>query len=455
MQDTKEKAAVASIAVTLALAIAKLVAALLTGSLALLSDALQSLIDVGSTVMTLFSVRLSAKPADEEHTYGHGKVESITALIEVGLLIATSVYVVIEAAHRLIAGGEPPVFSWVVIGVLVIAVVIDFVRARSLRRIARETQSHALESNALHFMADMWQSLVVLAGFALVASGFPLGDALAALVVAALIVVAALGLGRRTVDVLMDAAPEGATETMRQAAERVRGVVSVERVRARTVGPRTIGEVTVAVARTLTPERIAALTAEVEHAIEAALPGADATVKAEPRALDDESVLERVLVIAAKRRTPVHHVTVQQIEGRLAVALDIEVDGRMSLGSAHAVASRLETAIRDEFGPEIEVETHIEPLEPHGLPGREVDEASRAEVARTIVELARDNAVLGSIHDVRVRETEKGRIVVLHCLADPKSTVAEVHDAVDALERAIRRSSADILRVLTHAEPRR
>jgi cation diffusion facilitator family transporter len=455
MADEKERAARASLAVSAALAAAKLAAALASGSLALLSDALQSLLDIGATAMTLLAVRYAAKPADEDHPYGHGKIESVTALVEVGLLLAVSAWVVVEAIGRLRGGAHAVEATPLVVAVLLVAIAVDFFRARQLRRVAAETESHALESNALHFAADMWQSVVVLAGFGLVAAGVPQGDALAAIVVSGLVAWTAVGLGRRTVDALMDAAPGGVADEVRGIAQGVRGVVDVRRVRLRKVGAQLIGEITVEVGRASSSERMAEIARSVELAVEAAVPGADIVVRTAARQLDDESVLERVLVIAARRRIPVHHVTAQQIAGKLAIALDVEVDGRMSLEAAHVIASRIENDIRDEFGAEVEVETHIEPLDAKGLPGREVDEGERAAVARVIAGLGEASADLGDIHDVRVRETEKGRLVVLHCRADPKLTVAAVHAAVDEFERAIKAACPGVVRVVTHAEPRR
>jgi cation diffusion facilitator family transporter len=455
MQDAKVNAALGSVAASAVVAAAKFAAALATGSLALLSDALHSLLDVGATLMTLFAVRLSAKPADEQHPYGHGKVESITALIEVGLLVAVSIYVVVEAAGRLWRGGEAASFSWVAVAVLVFAIVVDFLRVRALRRVAAATSSQALEANALHFSADMWQSVLVLAGFAAIYLGFPQGDPLAALGVVVFIVGAAVSLGRRTIDTLMDTAPEGAAERMRAAAEGVRGVIDVERVRARRVGPTTHGDISVAISRTLAPDRIVALKARIQDAILAALPGAEVTVTANPRALSDETLLERVLLIAAARRLPVHHVTFHEIEGRLTVALDLELDGRMSVEAAHGIATKLEGAIREEFGAEVEVETHIEPLDPRGLPGREVPEPERKSLADRIAEIARAHPAVGDVHEVRVRRTERGLVVVLHCACDPKLTIADAHRAIDAFEHEVRSACPGVARVISHAEPKR
>src|SRR5690349_22098228 len=211
MQETKERVALTSVAASGALTIAKAVVGVLSGSLALVSEAAHSALDFAATVMTWYAVRIAGKPADEEHHYGHGKVESVAALIETGLLFVLSAFVIYEAGKRL-AGAQGHAVEATIwaFGVIVASIVVDFLRARLLYRVARETASEALEADALHFGSDMWSSLAVLAGLGGVALGWPMADAAAAIVVAVFIVVAGWRLGRRTVETLTDTAPEGA-----------------------------------------------------------------------------------------------------------------------------------------------------------------------------------------------------------------------------------------------------
>ena len=160
------------------------------------------------------------------------------------------------------------------------------------------------------------------------------------------------------------------------------------------------------------------------------------------------------MVIARNRALAVHHVTVHAIGGRLSVSLDLEVDGGLPLGQAHEIADGLEQAVRDELGQGVEVETHIEPLQVDGLSGRDAP-AERAEaVQRELTAIAAAAAVIRDIHDVRVRETTEGEIVNFHAIADPRLTVAEVHERIDELERALRSRFASIKRVIGHAETR-
>jgi cation diffusion facilitator family transporter len=453
--NEKERVALGSIAASAGLTVAKGAIGLLTGSLAILSEAGHSLIDLSATVLTYFAVRLSGKPADREHQYGHGKVESVTALAETALLFVLTAIVVWEAAQRLIGAQAHAVEATVAAFVVIAAsIVVDFFRARTLNRVAKETSSEALEADALHFGSDMWSSVAVLVGLCGVALGYGWADAAAAIVVAVFICVAGWRLGRRTIDSLTDTAPEGVSERVTAIARQASGVVAVERVRARPAGAVLFVDLGVGVSRTLPLDRVSAIKERLAGAIRADLPNAEVTITTEPRALDDETVRERVMMIARNRGLAIHHVAVQTISGRLSVSADLEVDGTMPLATAHDIASRLEEGMREELGPDVEVETHIEPLPADILPGRDAGAARIAEVREALAVLAAAIAKLGEVHDVRVRETADGEIVNFHCQVDPALSVGAVHDMVDALERRLRRRFPSIQRVIGHAEPR-
>src|SRR5215468_5891168 len=213
LHNRKEKVALGSIVASGALTLAKAAVGVTTGSLALLSEAAHSLIDLGATVMTYFAVRVAGKPADEEHHYGHGKVESVSALAETALLFVLAGIVIWEAVKRLMSHEPPEVEAtpWA-FGVIALSIVVDFFRARVLYRTAEKTSSHALEADALHFDSDMWSSLAVLIGLGGVALGYAWADSAAALIVAIFICIAGWRLGRSTIDTLTDTAPAGVSE---------------------------------------------------------------------------------------------------------------------------------------------------------------------------------------------------------------------------------------------------
>ncbi|GAC1564207.1 MAG: cation-efflux pump [Beijerinckiaceae bacterium] len=451
----KQKAALASIGASAALTLAKLVAGLMSGSLALLSEAGHSLLDTGATILTYFAVRISGKPADEEHHYGHGKFEALAALCETGFLIALAAFVAIEATRRLFVAHPKVEATLPVFAVLVVSIIVDTVRWRSLSKIARETKSDALAADALHFSSDLFASALVLLGLIAARFGYSQGDTFAAFGVAAFIAIAGWRLARRTLDTLLDTAPKGMATELQAIVQRVPGVVSVEQIKLRPAGGEIIGEIIVGVARSLSIERVGAIREAILEVAARAFPGSSLTVAAIPLALDDESVLERVLLISARRRLPVHHVTVQEISGRRSISFDLELDGRMPHGEAHEIATGFESAVRDELGDTMEVESHIEPLETEELAGRDFNREATGDILSSLSRHAAEGATISDVHSVRVRETSVGLVVNYHCRVDPRLSVLDVHEAVDDLDRKLRGDVAGIARVVGHAEPLR
>jgi cation diffusion facilitator family transporter len=455
MASKKERVAIVSALASGSLAAAKLIVGIAIGSLALISDALHSVIDLGATLMTWWAVRASDRPPDEEHHYGHGKIESVTALAETALLFLLAGGVAVEAVSRLQTGGTPVLFAPIAFVVLGIEMVVNAWRARALLRVARETRSQALEADALHFASDFFGSIPVIVGLALAAYGYQWADPVAAIAVALLIAILGFRLGKRTIETLTDTAPPGIVPRITRIAEDIGGVVEVERVRARPVGGEMFVELTVGVSRTLPLDGVAAIKQEVTEAIAADTPGAEVTVMTEPRALDDETMVERIMVIARNRALAIHHVTVHTVNGRLLVAVDLEVDGHLTLQAAHDIADAFEAAARDELGFDVEVETHIEPLQVSGATGQDADPQRVKDVADALVEVVRQLGSLRDAHNVRVRETDDGEIVNFHCRVDPALSVQAVHEMVDEAERALRRRMPQIKRVIGHAEPLR
>jgi len=452
-EHRKERAALWSIAASAGITVAKGVTGIATGSLALISDAAHSLLDVASTTMTWLAVRAARKPADAQHQYGHGKVESLAALVQTAFLFVLSGAVAYEGVRRLAANQSEVAPSWTAAGVLVAAILVDAWRWWSLKRVARETGSEALEADALHFSSDLVNSALVLVALGAAALGYPQVDSLVAVGVSLFIAVAGFRLAQRTIGALLDAAPAGVADLIRRQAEAVPGVVSVDQVRVRPAGGQVFGEVLVRVPRTLPLEKVAEIKRRIVTAVDQKVPRAEITVAAEPIQLDDETVLERVLLIAAKRRVPVHHVMVQEVAGRLSVSLDVEVDGRMSLGAAHGLASKLEAAILEEFGESLEIDTHIEPLRVEALAGEDEAIAVTERMARSLRETAAAVGQVTDVHSVRVRRTSDGVVVNYHCRFDPALSVESAHSCVDELERRFRAAHPEVLRVISHAEP--
>ncbi|WIG51539.1 MAG: Cobalt-zinc-cadmium resistance protein [Afipia sp.] len=455
MSAVKQRVAAISIVASASMAAIKFVVGVAIGSLALISEALHSSVDLIATVVTWVVVRVSDKPADAEHHYGHGKLESLSALGVIALLYILAGGIVVEAYSRLREGVAPPTLTALPFVVLVVDIVVNFWRARTLHKTAMETKSQALEADALHFASDVLGSFAVIIGLGLAAFGYAWGDAGAAIAVAVLISILGLRLGKSTIETLLDRAPDGASEKAEDAIRAIPGVVAVERLRVRMVGARHFVDAAVQVPRTYPIDRIDSIKRKAQDAVTRALHDADLTFTAVPVARNNESVRERIMVIARNSGLAIHHVTVHDLGEKLTVSIDLEVDGDMPLNEAHDIAHGLEHAIRDEFGADVEVDTHIEPLEPE-LPHGTDASADRVEaIQQALSRYAAESGAIHDVHNVRVRDTDAGEIVNFHCRAVPSMSVIDVHGKVDEIERALRRAFPSVKRVISHAEPAR
>src|SRR3954468_20390752 len=359
----QQRTALLSVAAACFLVAVKLGTGLVTGSLGLLAEAAHSGTDLVAALLTLFAVRIAVRPADQEHHYGHGKAEHLAALAESTFLIVVSLFLAFLAATRLASDTPRQVdttwWSFLVLGVVIS---VDASRAVVSRRAARRYHSAALASNALHFASDLGGSLAVLVGLVFVALGEQRADAVAALFVAAIVLVAAAGLAGQSIEVLMDRADADSEEAVRAALEEF-GDVEVRRLRSRHAAGRDFVDLVVAVSADAGLAQAHTTADAIESAIRRQLPGSDVLVHVEPRAAEGD-IRERAnaAALSVPGVREVHNVRVMQIDGRPELSLHVKLPRDLALGQAHAVVERLERALREAV-PELRgVHTHIEPL---------------------------------------------------------------------------------------------
>jgi len=452
----KKRAALLSIGSAAVLLCLKTFLVIRTDSLGILSEALHSGLDLVAAVITFLSVRVSDQPADERHPYGHGKFENFSAFIETGLLILTAVYIVYEAFHRLFFRSVHIQPSITAILILLVALSIDMTRARTLNVVAKRYSSEALEADALHFSTDVWSTIVVILGVALVWAGnvwnlpwLAYADSLAGLAVAGVILWVGSQLGRRTLDALLDAAPAGLQDQLVTEVGNISGVLHVERVRLRRAGNRYFVDATANL------EQVHALTDKIEKRIAQIVP-ADVIVHAEPRAPRDETLFESVRAVALRLGLAVHDVTASQQDSHLFVELHLEVDENLSLREAHRRATELEDGIRELGKGNVDVNIHIEPLGRHiATPDTRAGEMRQLEmsVESFLNGMPSTYDELINCHDVRVRQVEHHILVSCHCVMKGDLSITRVHDVTAALEDSVKERFPQISRVTIHPEP--
>jgi cation diffusion facilitator family transporter len=453
--NTQEKKRVAMVSVMASggLSIAKFIAAILTGSLGLLSEAVHSLVDMLATIITWFAVSWSDKPADDDHHFGHEKIENVAALFEAVLLVGTAVFIAYEAIIRLLTHDVNVEATWWAPVILIVSIIVDFNRSRALNATAEATASAALAADAKHFSADMWSSLAALIGLAGVWFGFTWLDSVAALVVSAFIASIGWGLGKETFNALLDTAPHGVSEQITKLANAQSHVLHVDQLRVRPSGGSLFITLTADVPRMLHITEFVKVKDELTAELLKLHPKADVTVTINPVELDNETALQKVNLIASQSGAAIHHLTVQSLTDKLAVSFDLEVDGSTSLKIAHDQATELETQIRDSLGSNVEVESHIEPQPLQMIDGQAAPEKISALIEKDLRSAARKEKLLSDVHNVRVRETAGGLFVHYHCRFAPNQTINVVHAVIDRVENNLQTKHPNIRRVVAHAEP--
>jgi cation diffusion facilitator family transporter len=462
----KQSAAASSVAAGVFLTGIKLAMGLLTGSLGILAEAAHSGLDLVAAGITLLAVRVSDRPADESHLYGHGKVENLSALAETALLLITCFWIFYEAIRRLVFVKVEVDPSWWAFLTMFVSIAVDFSRSRMLARVARKYNSQALEADALHFSTDIWSSAVVIVGLALVLYGKATGaepvflraDAAAAMIVALIVVFVSLKLGRRTIDALVDRAPVGLAERYTSALTAVDGVLRVSRMRVRNVGSQIFVDLNVDVPRHLSFEESHDVTRRARDAVCGISPDADVIVHADPVA-ENEGMLERIQGAAVSAQASVHNITTHITQRGVWIDLDLEVDPSLSLEIAHRQATELEARLRaaldagDTPAPVADVHVHIEPRGEMLEAGTEIPAAEALQYRNRIEALCGELKHCRGCQDVEVHLT-KGRVYLsLHLIIDSDRPVAEVHIIAEELENRLRLEFPQLGRVVIHTEP--
>ncbi len=437
----------------------KLAAGLLSGSLGVLSDAAHSGLDMVGAALTFFSVQVSDKPADEDHTYGHGKFENLSAFCEAILMAVSCGWIIWEALDRIFRHSMELHHSiWPVL-VLLTSIGVDLWRSRQLRTVAQRTGSPALATDAFHFASDIWATLAVLAGLGASWLGARYGidwlkyaDPFAAVVVSLMILRLTLMLGRETVAVLMDEVPAETRRQLVREVQQVEGVIAVEQARVRRAGAGYFADLTLALPRRFTFEHTGELVQAATDAVHRALPRADVVIHTVPREARAESVFDRVRAVAARNNVSVHELSVQSHHGRLRVEQHVELDETMTLRVAHGFVSALEAEILRE-APEIDsVLTHIE-SEPATIeqPEEMVEEDRKIEHALRAA--ARLFPEIVDVHEIMVGRSAEHIYLSCHCTLPDDLPMQQVHLVITALEDRFKLECPEVQRVTIHPEP--
>ncbi|OGO17307.1 MAG: hypothetical protein A2Z14_17405 [Chloroflexi bacterium RBG_16_48_8] len=460
----KKRVALSSVLMAIFLTSIKIVVGLLTNSLGILSEAAHSALDLIAAGVTYFAVHVSDLPPDREHQYGHGKVENLSALFETILLLATCIWIVYEAVSRLIEPVHVEANFWS-FAVMATSIIVDFSRSRVLMKTAKKYNSQALEADALHFSTDIWSSSVVILGLialrlapwlesraGITVEWLYRADAIAALGVSGIVVYVSYKLGKKTINVLLDAAEKETVKKIEEAVTNIQGVKTVKRLRVRQSGPETFVDMTLEVPRTATFEESHLVSMKVEETVGEIIPRSDVVVHIEPVVKDRYSLIELVRSIAAMDGLRVHGIRAHDVMGHLSLEMHVEIPEGMTISQAHERVSTFEDNLQDEIEGLEDIVTHIEPVGDQEI-RRSAITLSSEEVHNIVLELAKKIRGICDCHEIKIHSDGNESSVTFHCHVDANLTVGQAHQLTIELESEIRRRLPELGRVIIHTEP--
>ncbi len=456
----KRQVALRSMVAAAVMTLLKLAAGIVSGSLGVLSDAAHSGLDLVSAALTYFSVQVSDKPADEDHTYGHGKIENLSAFGEALLMAVSAVWIIWEAMQRIFTHTVELRHSMWPVLVLVTSIGVDYWRSRELKQVARRTGSPALAADAFHFASDIWATLAVLAGLGFSWVGLHYGvawllyaDPFAAVVVSLMILRLVMHLGRETVAVLVDEVPVETRQHLVDEVARVEGVLAVEQARVRRSGANYFADLTLALPRRSTFEHTEELVQAATEAAHRALPRSDVVIHTVPREPRTETIFDRVRAVAARNNVSVRYeLSVQSVQGRLRVEQHVELDENMTLLAAHEFVTAMEAEIL-RATPEIDaVLTHIE-SEPATIELPEQTIEFDRTIEQALRAAAKDFPEIVDVHQIQVGRSREHISMTCHCTLPDALPMLRVHEVITGLEDRFKLACPEVYRVTIHPEP--
>ena len=452
----KFRVARTSLFVAVFIVLLKLSASLYSGSLAVLSELFHSSTDLIASIITLISIKYSAKPPDKDHNYGHEKIESFSALIQVLILVFMCVYILYEAIVRIITPPSGVNIDFYSFAVISLCIILDFTRSRALRKVAKETNSQALEADALHFSSDILSSGVVIAGIALYSIA-PVFDPIAAIIVSIIIIITTANLTKKAYDSLMDKVPKGMHEDVTSAILSTNGVEGITNLRIRTTSSRIFIDTEIKIGRTKMFYETHEITDKIEEGIKKITgDNSDIIIHTEPVETEEETINDKIRLIINSSGYRCHDIFTYKIHDKIIAELHIEISHTNDLIEAHDTITHLEEKIKNQIKVIDEVKVHID--EPSGITTEAEDVTHKSnEIVRITENIIKENRSVLHFHGIQVFRIQSGLRLSCNCEFGHDIPFDKVHNYVTELESKIyiklKEYYPELINVIIHAEP--
>ncbi len=451
-QQAKKRAATVSIISAILLTLIKIILALTTNSLAILVLSVDSFLDIAGSGTTYFSVRISGKPPDSDHRYGHGKIENLGSLIITIIILLTVGFFVYESIIRLVTNSAIISTSIIALFGIVVSISIDIILSQYLKRTATQYNSQVLEANSLQFKMDIWTQSIVIIGLIFVNFGYNNADSIIAILISGFIAYSGIKMGTKSIDVLLDRAPTNFVNRIESIVKKVDGVIKSENIRIRTSGPHTFIDMIIFVPRIFSIEKAHNIASEVEDRIKKDIPDADVLVHVEAEE-GDKKVIKTIFQIASNIQgiKGIHDLWVRHLENLIEIDVHMQVNPDISLSEAHNIASIFEERLDKEF-TNTTITTHIDTevnREIHQKPVRTEVSRIKKLVKTTVANIDEVN-FFGNIN---LKHIGNEFHVSISCTLKKDLKIIDAHMVAENIEEKIMAIDKKVRKVFVHLEP--
>jgi cation diffusion facilitator family transporter len=449
----KEKLALSSIFASLIVASLKLTTGVFTNSLGIISEGLHSTIDLIAVSATYLAIKKAESPPDQDHQYGHGKAENLASLLESILLFIIAIWIFYEAFERIYGNEISLSINLPSIAIIATTIVIDITRFRALSSASKRYRSPALEADSLHFSTDFLSTTIVLMGSIIVYLGVKFADLIAAIFVAIIILSISFKLALKSINILMDRAPVGLPQLIRDEAEKIEGIEKIDHIRVRESGSKVFVDLVIYVEKLLPLGAAHKISEELSRRITSIIPNSEVIIRTEPLLTDKHTLITKIRDLASSfpEIKNIHNIKIYEIDQKLYVDFHLELDGSLPLDVAHRIASELEKKVRNLDPVIISVTSHVEPIEGEKILGKL--EANMDHLNKKVAKIVKNFPEIVDIHGLDIRRINDKLALSLHCVMRGSDTVQASHEVAERLEYLLKNELKEIERVTIHIEP--
>ncbi len=450
--NAKKKITLFSLLVSIALVIIKVVIAYISNSIGVFSEALNNGLDLVTVLITFFAIRIAARPADKDHTYGHGKYENLSAFIELTIIFLLCSFIIYKSVQRIINRDFILTLNIYIFIILAISIVLNIIRVYFLGKAAKRFNSFALKAEFLNYSSDIFSSIVVIAGLALANYGILLADPIASIVVASIVIFLSLRMSYKVVMNLLDYIPEEITKKINQILANNPDVKKINRLKIHEVGNVKFLNLDICLSENLYLSQIERIKEKLKEEIKSKIPGIEIIIEiCSDFSEKDIPAMTRKVLSEFKDIHDVHNIRVYNVGNKKYISAHIEINKNLHLKYVESLTKKVENEIKKQISGIHRVYIHSEDLKSHEN-WQDVTDESDAMI-ETIIEEISGIVSPQTCHNFIILKKDDSYNIAFHCRMDKKINIKNAHLLSNTIENLIKNKIENISEVVVHVEP--